>query len=87
MASVIITISDTDSDGGVNVKAEFDPALEDDETELTPAQAEGAFLIEVIQRRGSGQTLAEIASEMNDDEYGTLVLEDDDDNDEPPTVH
>jgi hypothetical protein len=70
MNKVIIELSDTDDDGGVSFHVEFDPPITNDDQILTPAQAEAAFMIEVMQRRASGQTLQQIAEEMDDEEYG-----------------
>lgn len=75
MAKVSIILSDTEEEGGVSCHVEFSPGV-DEATELTTAQSEGAFLIELLQRRASGQTLAQIAEEMQDDTtFGGLEVE------------
>jgi hypothetical protein len=73
MASVNITLSDTDEDGGVAFRVDFDPPVEDTDIMLTPAQAEGAFIMEVMARRAQGESLSQIAAEMDEDEYGLVV--------------
>lgn len=70
MPTVTITLQDDDSEpDAIQFKVQFDPPI-NDETVVTAAQSEAAFLLEVMQRRASGQTLQEIANEMDDDEYG-----------------
>lgn len=70
MPTVTITLQDDDSEpDAIQFKVQFDPPI-NDETVVTAAQSEAAFLLEVMQRRASGQTLQEIADEMEDDQYG-----------------
>jgi hypothetical protein len=72
MPTVTITIQDVpDSDDEVNFGVVFDPPLEDDSI-ITAAQSEAAFIIEVMQRRASGQNLSQMADEMDDEEFGTI---------------
>lgn len=73
MNRVIITLSDNDDEDGVNLRVEFDPPLDRDAETVSHAQAEAAFLIEIIKRRAQGQTLQEMANEVNEEEYGTVV--------------
>lgn len=73
MPKVTMTIEDADDSGGISFSVEFNPSISNDETVLSPAQAEAAFMIEVMQRRASGQTLDQIAEEMADDEYGSVA--------------
>lgn len=70
MAKVNIVIEDTDDDGGVSFHVEFDPPVDTDVSVLSAAQSEGAFIVELMQRRASGETLTQIAEEMDD--YGTV---------------
>lgn len=73
MAKFTLTLSDADEEGGIAAHVEWDPPLEsDDDSYATPAQCEGAFMLEVLQRRASGQTLEQIAEEMNEDEYPSV---------------
>lgn len=72
MPLITITLEDTEEVDGINFKVVFDPPINDD-TVLSAAQSEAAFILEVMQRRASGETLAEIAEEMDDDEYGRLA--------------
>lgn len=73
MAKVDLTLSDSDEEGGVSFKVVFDPPVEDDEKDLTPAQAEGAFIMEIMVRRAQGESLQQIAEEMDEEEYGLVV--------------
>lgn len=66
MAQVSITLADDGTDDGVLFRVEFDPPLKEDSL-LTAAQSEAGWLIEVMQRRASGQSLAEMAVEMDDE--------------------
>lgn len=73
MAEVNITLSDTDEDGGVNLRVEFDPPVTQDQEELTQAQAEGALVLEIIRLRAEGNSLAQIAEQINEEDYGTII--------------
>lgn len=66
MATVTITLADDGTEDGVLFRVQFDPPLKDDDM-LTAAQSEAGWLIEVMQRRASGETLAQMAAEMDDD--------------------
>lgn len=72
MAKFTLTLEDADDDGGIACRVEFDPPLTTEEVEATPAQCEGAFILEVLQRRASGQSLDQIADEMDEDEYPSV---------------
>lgn len=72
MPQVTIILEDDGTDDGVLFKVQFDPPLNDDDI-LTPAQSEAGWLIEVMQRRASGETLAEMSKDM-DDEYYELEI-------------
>jgi hypothetical protein len=71
MPTVTITIQDVPDSDEVNFGVVFDPPLEDDSI-ITAAQSEAAFIIEVMQRRASGQNLSQMADEMDDEEFGTI---------------
>lgn len=76
MAKVTIELSDSEEEGGVNCRVEFDPPVSTkDDEEVTVAQYEGAFLVEIMQRRASGQPLSQIAEEMEDDSLAVGGLE------------
>ncbi len=76
MAKVYITLEDTEEEGGVACQVEFNPPVQtEEEIELTTAQSEGAFLVEFLQRRASGQTMSQIAEEMEDDTVAVGGLE------------
>lgn len=72
MAEVKIIISDTE-ESGVNFRIESSPPLDGTEEELTHAQAEAAFLLEIIEHRAEGFSLAEIAERVDDSEYGEVI--------------
>ena len=73
MAEVKIIITDTEEVGSVNFRVEFDPPLRDDLETLTHAQAEAAFLLEVMNHRAEGLSLSEIAELIDESEYGEVV--------------
>lgn len=75
MATVNILLMDTEEEGGVTFRVEFDPPIKGDEEYLSHAQAEAAFLIEIMRRRTEGQTLVQMASEIDEDEYGEVVVD------------
>jgi hypothetical protein len=76
VAKVTLTFTDTEEDGGVNFRVEFDPPLSSDESaDVTHAQAEGMFIAEIMTRRAEGQTLAEMAEEIDDADYGEVIPE------------
>lgn len=76
MAKVTISLEDTEEEGGVACHVEFNPPVPtEDDVEVTTAQYEGAFVVEVLQRRASGQTLTQIAEEMEDDTLAVGGLE------------
>lgn len=72
MAKVTLTLSDTDEDGGVNFKVEFDPPGEEGD-ELTAAQSEAALVIDIIRLRAEGYNLGQIAETLNEADYGDIV--------------
>lgn len=73
MGKITVVLEDTDDDEGVSFHVEFDPPITNEDEYLTAAQAEAAFMVEIMQRRASGQTLEQIAEEMSDEEYGTTA--------------
>lgn len=73
MAEVKIIITDTEEDGGVNFRFEFDPPLRDDQDILTHAQAEAAFLLEVMNHRAEGLSLEEMVPLIDESEFGDVV--------------
>lgn len=74
MAQVHIIFTDTD-DENVNLTVEFEPPVTS-ESEGTPAQCEAAFMIEIMQRHAKGETLAEIAVDLDEtNPPGTMVSE------------
>lgn len=73
MAKVTLTIADDETEeDGVLFRVEFDPPLDDDQI-ITAAQSEAALILEIMQRRAMGETLKEIAEEVDDDEYGRIA--------------
>ncbi len=73
MAQVNIIITDTEEEGGVNFKVEFDPPIREDQEYITHAQDEAGFILEIMQHRADGLTLKEIAEVMDEDEHGAVV--------------
>lgn len=74
MATVTLTLADDDTDeDGVLFKVIFDPPLEDEDQVLTAAQSEAALILEIMQRRAMGESLKQIAEEVDDDEYGRIA--------------
>jgi hypothetical protein len=73
MAKVNIVITDTEEDGGVNFRVEFDPPIREDQDYITHAQDEAGFILEIMQHRADGLTLKEIAEVMDEDEHGAVV--------------
>lgn len=66
MAKVIFIIEDKDDDDGVSCRVEFDPPVDSEEDlDASAAQSEAVFLLEVLQRHASGETLAEMAVDMD----------------------
>jgi hypothetical protein len=74
MATVTLTLSDDETDeDGILFKVVFDPPIEDDDQVLTAAQSEAALILEIMQRRAMGESLKQIAEEVDDDEYGRIA--------------
>lgn len=75
MAKVTLTLTDDETEeDGVLFRVEFDPPLTA-ETVLSAAQSEAALILEIMQRRASGESLHEIADAVDDDEYGRIAGE------------